>query len=225
MTITAQLDRLHGRARANPFLYRFALGTRLLLAMGFIPTGMIKLLGLPFTRMPPETYVGRLFDTLYQGGGVYWHFLGAVQVAAGVLILIPATQTLGAVLFFPFILNIFVITISYHFTGTPFITGPMVLASLFLLCWDYHRLRAVVFPGTYGEGQTLPLPIDSLGTRWESIAYWIGGMAGFLFFLSMRFPAIPDLLTRLAFPVGAAAALAAGAGAVRTLAAPAPAVQ
>jgi uncharacterized membrane protein YphA (DoxX/SURF4 family) len=218
MSISTSLDRLHARARTSPFLYRFALGTRLMLAAGFVPTGMVKLLGLPFTRMNPETDVGKLFDALYQGGGLYWHFLGGVQVLAGLLILIPMTSTVGAVLFFPFILNIFVITVSYRFTGTPFITGPMVLASLFLLCWDYHRLRAIVFPGRYGEGQpALPAPVESLGTRWEPAVYWLGGVTGLVFFLSMRFPVIPDVMARVAFPLAAAAALAAAGGAVRSL--------
>jgi hypothetical protein len=220
MTLAATLDRTHARARAHPFLYRFALGTRLLLAMGFIPTGLVKLLGLPFTRMDPATDVGRLFDVLHQGGGLYWRFLGAVQLSAGILILLPATATLGAVIFFPFILNIHFITVSYGFVGTPFITGPMLLAAFFLLCWDYDKLRGVVFAGRYGEGATLPAPIASLGTRWEVAAYWIGAAAGIAFFLSMRFPVVPDLLTRAALPVGGAAALLAAVGALRSMTRP-----
>ena len=82
--LARRLDRLHGRVRANPILYRFALSTRLLLAMGFIPTGMVKLLGLRFTRLGVDNPVGLLFETLYQGGGFYWRFLGAVQVCADI---------------------------------------------------------------------------------------------------------------------------------------------
>ena len=49
--------------------------------------------------------------------GFYWNFLGFSQVLAGILILIPATATLGAVAFFPIILNVTVITISVGFKG------------------------------------------------------------------------------------------------------------
>ncbi|HET6668759.1 MAG TPA: hypothetical protein VFH15_00875 [Pyrinomonadaceae bacterium] len=45
--------------------------------------------------------------------------------------------------YFPLILNIFVITVSMHFTGTPVITGLMLLANIYLLCWDYDRLKRV----------------------------------------------------------------------------------
>jgi hypothetical protein len=57
--------------RARPLLYRLTLGTRVLLAVGFIPTGMVKLLGRRFTTMSPESGIGGFFETLYQSGP-YW---------------------------------------------------------------------------------------------------------------------------------------------------------
>lgn len=56
----------------------------------------------------------------------------------------PRTATIGALVYFPLILNIFVITVSLHFRGTPFITGLMLLASIYLLCWDYDKLKHLV---------------------------------------------------------------------------------
>jgi hypothetical protein len=47
--------------------------------------------------------------------------------------------TIGAVVFFPITINIFFITISYHFAGTPIITGLLLLANIFLLLWDYNK--------------------------------------------------------------------------------------
>jgi hypothetical protein len=40
--------------------------------------------------------------------------------------------------------NVFVITISIDFAGTPVITGLMLLAVIYLLCRDYDRLKVVV---------------------------------------------------------------------------------
>jgi hypothetical protein len=57
---------------------------------------------------------------------------------------IPRTATLGALMFFPLIVNIFVITVSLHFQGTPIITGLMLLANIYLLCWDYDKLKHLV---------------------------------------------------------------------------------
>lgn len=138
-----QLDRFHASARRNRWLGRLAIVTRVLLALGFLPSGYTKLVGHRFTRLPVEDPVGFFFEGLYRTGW-YWNFLGAAQLLAAALLLIPHTTTLGAVVYFPIIVNIFLITLSMHFTGTPVITGLMLLGSVFLLCWDYDRLAPIL---------------------------------------------------------------------------------
>ena len=61
--------------RTKSLLYRFTLGIRALLAMGFIPTGLVKLLGYRFTILSTDNEVGAFFEMLYQTG-LYWQFLG-----------------------------------------------------------------------------------------------------------------------------------------------------
>src|SRR5689334_21468355 len=121
MEILAQLDALHLRARRNPLLQRFTRFTRLLLGVGFIAPGLTKALGNRFTVLGLDSPIGFFFEALYRTG-FYWRFIGLVQVLASILILIPRTTTLGAALFFPILLNIFVVTVSLHFTGSPFVT-------------------------------------------------------------------------------------------------------
>jgi len=145
------LDRLHAAARRNRWLGRLAIVTRILLALGFTPSGYTKLVGHRFTRLPVEDPVGFFFEALYRTGW-YWNFLGAAQLLAAVLLLNPRTTTLGAVLYFPIIVNVFLITLSMHFTGTPIITGLMLLGSVFLLCWDYDRFAPIVRPTTTRRG-------------------------------------------------------------------------
>jgi uncharacterized membrane protein YphA (DoxX/SURF4 family) len=137
------LDRVHAAARRNVWLGRLAIVTRGLLALGFLPSGWTKLAGERFTRLPVENPVGFFFEALYRTGW-YWNFLGAAQLLAALLLVLPWTTTLGAVLYFPIIVNIFLITLSMHFTGTPVITGLMLIGSLFLLCWDYDRLASLL---------------------------------------------------------------------------------
>ncbi len=141
----ASLDHLHAAARRNRWLGRLAILTRVLLALGFLPSGWTKLVGHRFTTLPPENPVGFFFEGLYRTGW-YWNFLGAAQLLAALLLLIPRTTTLGAVFYFPIIVNIFLITLSMHFSGTPVITGLMLLGSVFLLCWDYDRLAPILRP-------------------------------------------------------------------------------
>jgi uncharacterized membrane protein YphA (DoxX/SURF4 family) len=119
--------------------------TRVLLAIGFIPSGLIKLLGNRFTLLGVDNPIGFFFEALYQTGP-YWKFVGLAQLTVATLLLIPRTATLGAVLYFPIILNIFVITVSLDFQGTPFITGSMLLASIYLLSWDYDVLKNLMRP-------------------------------------------------------------------------------
>lgn len=48
--------------------------------------------------------------------------------------------TVGAMMFLPVILNVFVITHAIDFgMGTPIITTLMLLATIFLLMWDYKK--------------------------------------------------------------------------------------
>jgi uncharacterized membrane protein YphA (DoxX/SURF4 family) len=136
-------DSVHARVKQNRLFKVFTIFTRVLLALGFTPSGLTKVLGNRFTQLGLDTSVGFFFEALYRAG-FYWNFLGAAQLAAALLLLIPRTATLGALIYFPIILNIFLITVSMHFTGTPFITGAMLLANLYLLCWDYDKLKCIL---------------------------------------------------------------------------------
>ncbi len=161
------IDRAFLRVRSCPFCYRFALFTRVLLAAGFIPTGMVKLMGQRFTLLPPDNPVGAFFEAMYQTG-LYWHFLGLTQVVAGVLLLVPRVAHLGAALFVGIIVNIFVITVSLPFAGTPIVTGLMLLAVMYLCAWDFHRFRPMFtlapLPG--------PVPMPRLD-RWEAVGFFV----------------------------------------------------
>lgn len=136
------LDRIHAFIKGNRFMRLFTIMTRVLLAIGFMPSGLTKVLGNRFTILGIDTPVGFFFEAMYRTG-FYWRFIGICQLTAALLLLIPRTATIGALLYFPIILNIFIITVSMQFTGTPFITGPMLLAGIYLLCWDYDRLKNI----------------------------------------------------------------------------------
>jgi hypothetical protein len=162
-------DRLHARARSVPALQRLAVISRIMLALAFVPTALVKVTGQRFTTMPVETTIGFFFEAMYRTGS-YWRFLGWAQLVSGVLLLVPRTQTLGAVLFFPIALNIFFITVSLEFKGTPVITGLMALANLFLLCWDYDRLKTMFWPASSSRVDRWNGP----GPRIERVGYAVG---------------------------------------------------
>jgi hypothetical protein len=206
-----RLDRLHARVRSSPLLYRCTLGTRVLLAVGFIPTGMVKVLGRRFTTMGTSTDVGLFFEMMYQSG-LFWRFAGAAQVLAGLLMLVPRTATLGAAIFAPVISSIFVITLSYEFGGTRVVTGMMLLATLYLLAWDWHRLRPLVVDA---PPAALPLAAHRL-TAAERWIYTVGTTSALAAFVGMRGLLSEGLIIGAVF-VAAGALLAAGIAALPLL--------
>jgi len=136
--------RLHARA-VEPALRLFTAVTRVLLAVAFVPSGLVKILGEPFTTLPTSDPVGFFFAGFFSAHG-YYRFIGVMQWTAAALLIIPLTATLGAALYLPIIVNIFAITVAIgpSFGGTRFITGAMLLANLYLIAWDWKRWRSIL---------------------------------------------------------------------------------
>lgn len=142
MSLLSDLERVYGELRRNKWIRRFAVFCRIALALGFIPAGIVKVTGERFTGLPPNNPLGHYFDALSLTG-YYYTFIGIAQLIAALLLLIPRTALLGAVFYFPIMLNIFVLTHATRFDGTR-IVALMLLANLFLLVWDYDRLKHIL---------------------------------------------------------------------------------
>ena len=138
-----RLERLHARVVAVPVLILFAAVVRVLLALAFLPSGWVKVIGHRFTTLPVTTPVGFFFEGFFQAPG-YYRFVGAMQLLAAALLLFPATAPLGAALYLPIIVNIFAITLGVGFGGTIGVAGLLLLGNVFLICWDYDRWRALL---------------------------------------------------------------------------------
>jgi hypothetical protein len=165
------LDALQARVMRQPLAGRLTLLSRLLLALAFLPTGLVKVMGQRFTVLGPDSPVGAFFEAMYQTGG-YWRFLGASQLLAAVLLLIPSTAFFGALLFLPIIVNVAVITTAIEFRGTIYITWLMVLATLWLLAWDWPRWRTLLLPTGYRA------PLLGGATTIERVGWGLGAAAG-----------------------------------------------
>lgn len=107
------------------------------------------------------------FFRVMTDSGLYWQFIGWSQIVAGVMLMSQRFSKLGALIFFGLILNIFIITISYDFKGTPFVTGLMLLATTYLLVWDFRSFLVLVKDETSIKRISLPV-ID------QSYWMWLG---------------------------------------------------
>lgn len=123
--------------------------------------------------------------------GMYWQFIGWTQIVAGTLLMTQRFARLGALIFFGLILNIFIITVAYKFTGTPVITGLMLLAVTYLLVWDLRSLQFLFVD----DVKVIRVPLKVM----ES-SYWI--WLGFIMLITVIGLAIyyPDLSLQLGIP-------------------------
>ena len=137
-----KLKELYYEARGNKWLRYFTIFCRIVLALGFIPSGIVKIMGERFTALSVNHPLGHYLEALHLTG-YYYTSIGILQVTAALLLLIPRTALLGAIIYFPIILNICILAYAVRFEGTR-ITTLMVLANLYLLCWDYDRLKYIL---------------------------------------------------------------------------------
>lgn len=140
------LGQLHSSVIHRRYLQLFTVFVRCLLALGFIPPSIPKILHKPFTALPETDPVGAYFGALYNTG-FYYEFIGWSQIFAALLLLIPRTAHIGAFMFLPIIVNIAVLTSSVGFTGTWVITIFMAFAALWLTGWEYDRIKPLIFSG------------------------------------------------------------------------------
>ncbi len=144
MKLETALDNIHAKMTGSKILQIFTAFTRLLLFVGFTPPSIKKILHQPFTSLPDANPVGHYFNALLNTG-FYYEFIGWGQLIAAILLLFPRTAHLGALMFFPIILNIAVLTNAVGFQGTWLLTILMTLAATYLVAWDYDRLKPILF--------------------------------------------------------------------------------
>ncbi|MEJ0029959.1 MAG: DoxX family protein [Bacteroidota bacterium] len=137
-----KIRQLYDEAKGNRWLRYFAIFCRVALALGFVPSGIVKIMGERFTALPDNHPLGHYLEALHHTG-YYYTFIGITQLTIAVLLFIPRTALLGAILYFPIIVNICILAYATRFEGTR-ITTLMVMANIFLLSWDYDRLKHIL---------------------------------------------------------------------------------
>lgn len=154
--------------------------TRYLLGGIFVYISILKIKGERFSILQaigtPSHSPEYFYEAMYQSG-LYWQFLGVMQLLAGLLLLTQRYALLGALFFLPIIANIYVITLSYDLSYLHLFTGAMLLAAVGLLVWDWDRVR-IVF-----NQPVVVLPSAGFPQRrlWEAL-----GLVLFLFTVGYR---------------------------------------
>lgn len=173
MTLSSKLDQLHSRVKGNKWFRYFAVFNRIALAAGFLPSGFVKIFGERFTDLSVNHPLGNYLEALFYTG-YYYTFIGILQVTAAILLLIPRTATLGAVIYFPIILNICILSLAMRFDGSLVSSPLMVLANLYLLCWDYDKLKFIL---PFKRENTLDSSTSQIESNNKFPKYFFAGVA------------------------------------------------
>jgi len=143
MSLSSRFKQLYYEAKGNKWFHYFAVFCRIMLGLAFIISGLVKVRGERFASgLPVNNPMGHYFEALYETG-YYYTFIGIAQLLIAILLFIPRTAFLGALMYFPVILNICILTYAVRFEGTR-ATTFMILANLYLLFWDYERIKYIL---------------------------------------------------------------------------------
>ena len=144
MNTLDKFEQFYSAIKNNRWYWYFSIFCRLSLAFAFIVAGIVKIVGERFASgLSVNHPMGAYLEALHKTG-YYYTFIGIAQVIAAIFLIIPRTVTLGALLYFPIITNIWVLSFALRFEGS-FLTSPlMVLANLFILVWNYDKLKYIL---------------------------------------------------------------------------------
>ncbi len=153
------LEKFVFRLKALKHFQIFTILVRYLLGAAFVWASILKIKGVRFAPEPSENIpiesLAHFLEALYRFS-FYWYFIGWGQLIAGFLMMSQAFSSVGAVVYFPIMLNIFIITLSFQSPEILTITSLMLLGNIYLLLWDWNRLKFIVLykPSGYVDQTT-----------------------------------------------------------------------
>lgn len=153
------MEKIIFRLKLLKSLQVFTIFVRYLLGIAFVWASILKIKGIRFEPHSGEnTPIGslsHLLEAMYRSG-FYWYFIGWGQLIAGLLIMSQIFSTLGAIVYFPIMLAIFVLTTAFQGPVFLAMTSLMLLTNIYLLLWDWNKLKFIILnnPGEYIDQRT-----------------------------------------------------------------------
>lgn len=144
------------RARRTRWLAVVVANLRILVGFAFVPAGLKKLLGQPFTD-PQNTGPFHDFLHAFFATGAFYRFVGIMQLAIALLLMTQRYATLGALLGLPVIAAITVFCWSTMVVPTATVATLMLLGVIALVLWDYPKWHAVLGRETKRELVVTPV--------------------------------------------------------------------
>lgn len=141
---------------------------RILIGFAFLPAGLRKVL---YQRFTDVDNVGAFHEFLhaFYDTGVFYQFVGVVQLVIAALLMSQMMSALAALLALPVIGAITVFCWSTLVIPTAIVATLMLLGTAALAMWDIDRWRSILFrPSEEGRSEQLT-PADSAADRVRAI--------------------------------------------------------
>lgn len=164
--------------RARRWSHLIVANLRIVLGFAFVPAGLKKVLYQPFTD-PQNTGAFHDFLDMFYATGVFYQFVGGVQLLIAVLLMTQTFATLGALMALPVIACITVFCWSTGVIPTAIVATMMLSGTLVLIVWDYDRWLRVVRPGYIAP------PCDTTAAPLIDLSLWRACGAGILAFYGL----------------------------------------
>lgn len=154
-----RLDALIERLRAARWANLAVANLRILIGFAFVPAGLTKVLGQPFTDPGNRGGFHDFLHAFLATDGFY-RWVGAMQLVAAVLLMTQRKATLGAAVALPIASAIMVFCWSTARAPTVIVTTLIVLGLAGLLLWELRAWRGVVTERPPPPRTAGPPPID-----------------------------------------------------------------
>ncbi len=138
---------------------------RILLGFAFLPAGLKKVIYQPFTD-PQNTGPFHEFLHSFYATGVFYQFVGGVQLLIAVLLMTQTFATLGALMALPVITAITVFCWSTGVIPTATVATMMLAGTVVLIAWDKDRWLTILRP------RALAPPVDATATAPIDLVLW-----------------------------------------------------
>lgn len=171
----AVLDDLVLGARRRRWAEVAIINLRIFLGFAFVPSGLKKVLGQPFTD-PHQSGPFHDFLHAFHGTGWFYQFVGAAQLVTAALLMTQRFATIGALFATPILTTILVFCWSTKVYPTASVVTLMWLGTASLVLWDWPKWRGVLRDDAdHGARAGLPeAPIDR--RLWRSCGVVVLGL-------------------------------------------------
>jgi uncharacterized membrane protein YphA (DoxX/SURF4 family) len=101
----------------------------------------------------------------------YLRFIAFSQIIIGILLITQRFATLGAVMLFPMLLNILMVTVAVNRSVSPYVIAGLSVCNIYLLIADYHKLKFIFIDN---EKKVLRVPFVVRRLPFHDVVFVIG---------------------------------------------------